>query len=65
MKQVLANLIKYVDDYITDEKAQTLEQIEVEWQKALEMYSRNGKGPAKHIVLAKVCYNSYLIKNNK
>jgi len=52
-EQVLTNLTRYIDDYITEGKVQAIEQLEVEWGKILDTYYRTAKGPAKHAVAAK------------
>jgi hypothetical protein len=53
-EQILTNLTRYIDDYITDNKAQAIEQLETEWQKIMDTYNRTAKGPAKASVAAKV-----------
>lgn len=53
----MRDLVQSIDEFITEHKDCTLEQLELEWAKVLDFYQRTSKGPAKHIVQSKVKFN--------
>lgn len=54
-EQLLRDLVQNVEEYITENKNEiSLEQVEVEWSKLVDSYSRSARGPAKHAVAVKV-----------
>lgn len=52
-EQALRNFVQNIDDFLLENKSATIEQVEIEWSKALDAYHSTAKGPAKHFIEAK------------
>lgn len=51
----MRDLVRHIEELVTENKAQTsVEQLEVEWTRVLDSYTRNARGPAKFAVATKV-----------
>lgn len=53
--KVIRDMVKHIEEYVTENKAETsVEQLELEWSRLVDSYSRTARGPAKHAVAFKV-----------
>lgn len=52
-EQALRTFVQNIDEFITENKSATIEQVEIEWAKALDAYHSTAKGPAKYLIEAK------------